>query len=267
MAITDFDDFVTRLSASPQFLSINITPTSLVTARFHDLWTISSPVGVAPTTSVVPTNTTTGSLEQVNGGSGALTIMSANFRLRNPGTFILADRLVHSGGLSGTSTSAQTTNLPTTALTRYTSGQGVMIGLSIYSQIGSSTTSVSASYTNQAGTSGRTTPSVEFGGTGFREANRLILLPLQAGDTGVRAVASVTVAANTGSAGNFGVVLFRPLAAIVVGDAANVQGADFMNGSLLGGFPEIVDDACLFCIMHSISTSSAAAGVLTLSEL
>ena len=226
----------------------NITMTG---GRLMDMFVTMAPAGVAPTTAVVPTNATTGSFEQHDGASGRLTFAAINATLSaatvTNGAIIIADRLSHQGGLSGTVTTAQTTNLPTAALTRYTSGDGVMIGLSIYTAIGTTGTTVTASYTNQAGTAGKTTQAVVFGGTGYREAARMILLPLAVGDTGCRSVESVTVLATTGTAGNFGVMLFKPLIMAPFA-TSTVSDADFVSGGMMGGFPEIVDGACLFPI-------------------
>jgi hypothetical protein len=72
----------------------------------------------------------------------------------------------------------------------------------------------------------------------------MTLLPLQQGDSGVRAVASVTAAASTGTVGNFGVTLFKPLMSIpVVGPV--IQDHDALVG-LASQFERIIDDACLF---------------------
>jgi hypothetical protein len=170
---------------------------------------------------------------------------------------VLCDRLSHQGGLSGTATGAQTTNLPTAALTRYTDGVGVMLGLEIYTQIGTTATTITASYTDQDGNTGQTTAATAWGATGFREASRLVVLPLAAGDTGVRAVASVTAAATTGTAGNFGVTLFKPLVAIpCVGSV--IQDHDALLG-MSSQLVQILDDACLFWLYVSTTTT---AGVL-----
>jgi hypothetical protein len=88
---------------------------------------------------------------------------------------------------------------------------GVEIWLEIYTAIGATATTVSASYTNTVPTSGRTTPLATWGGTGFNLAQRLVMLPLASGDKGVTAVASVTNTATTTTAGAFGVTLAYPL--------------------------------------------------------
>jgi hypothetical protein len=168
---------------------------------------------------------------------------------------MLADRLSHQGGLSGTVTTAQTTNLPTAALTRYTTGVGVIAALDVYTQIGTTATTVNASYTNQDGTAAVASQATPFGATGFREASRSIILPLAQGDTGVRSVESVTVLATTGTAGNFGVTLYRPLLLFPIGGLN--QWYDI--NPLLGGgsnMPEVLDDACLYWLFVADTTAS-----------
>lgn len=268
MAITDLATYTTELGAQRDINGLNVASLTTAAGRWYDLWTSTPPVGAAPTTAAVPTRTTTGALGQENPAGGSQkSIIGTRFSALNPGQYMLIDRLSHQGGLSGTVATAQTTNLPTSALTRYTSGAGVMIGLTIYTQIGTTATTVTASYTNQAGTSGRTTPLVAIGATGFREAGRLILLPLQAGDTGVRAVASVTLAATTGTAGAFGVTLFTPLYVICVPDGSGVlPTGGFLSGSTFGGIPAVVDDSCLSLLYCGQSTNAAGAGALLFSE-
>ena len=266
MAFADLDAFKTALGSQREITAVNAAGT-VIAGRTYDLWVQGLPAGVAPTASVVPTNATVGALGQADGGTGALTVMGARMSALNAGNYIICDRLVHSGGLSGIVTTAQTTNLPTAALTRYTSGEGVMIGLTLYSNTGSTATTVTAVYTNQAGTGSRVTTAVVFGSTGFNAAPRMILLPLQAGDSGVQSVQSVTVLATTGTAGNFGVTLFKPLFVICVDPHSGIlPAAGYITGATFGGFPEIVDGACLFPILISGGANSSAAGALLLAE-
>lgn len=268
MAIADLDQYKLELGAQRDINGINVATLTTVAGRWYDLWTVTPPVGVAPTTAVAPTRTTAGALGQENPAGGSQkSLIGARFSALNPGNYLMIDRVSHSGGLSGTVTTPQTTNLPTAALTRYTDGVGVMLGLTIYSQVGTTATTVTASYTNQAGTSGRTTAAVVFGSTGFREAGRMILLPLQAGDTGVRAVASVTVLATTGTAGNFGVTLFKPVYHICVHDGSGVLPAGgYLSGSTGGGIPAVVDNSCLSFLYCGQSTNPQGAGALLFSE-
>ncbi len=122
-------------------------------------------------------------------------------------------------------------------------------------QIGTTATTVTTSYTNQAGTAGQASQATVFGGTAFREVNRAIILPLAQGDTGVRAVASVTVLATTGTAGNFGVTLYKPLMIFPI-QAANVFSAFDPLLSMCGNMPEIIDDAALYWMYIAETTAS-----------
>lgn len=270
MAFASYDAYKSAVANNSKIVGKTVNSISLLVGRIGNLLVLGAPSGAAPTTAVVPTNATAGSFGQEN-GSGTLCVASAHAQFSaatsSGGSYaiIVADILSHQGGLSGTVTTAQTTNLPTAALTRYTDGVGVMMALTIYTQVGTTATTVTASYTNQDGTSGRVSPSVFIGSTNYRNAGQMILLPLQVGDTGVRSVESVTVLATTGTAGNFGVTLFKPLA-MICADGNTSMSKDMISGGLLGGLPEIVDDACL--VPFVIGTASGFSGsiILNLAE-
>jgi hypothetical protein len=270
-AITDLDQYKSMLTAQGEPYPLTTSQTASVASRWSDTWLTILPVGAFPTTAVVPVNTTQGGIQHQNGGSGQLWIVGSKMAAALPtlgqSVVLIVDRLSHQGGLSGTTTSAQTTNLPTAALTRYTTGEGVMMGISVASQVGTTGTTITATYTNQAGTGGQVSPTVVFGGTGFREANRFIMLPLAAGDTGVRAVASVTVAVSTGTVGNFGVVLFKPLYAAILDDRSMNQVGDFVTGYTGGGIPEVVDNACLSAFIMGTGGGMSTLGNLFVAEV
>jgi len=251
MAFADFAGFYTALANNKidQAL-VGTAASNVIVGRLVDLYRnfyTANGVAAIPSTATACSKATDGALNfQVpNAAAGRLMLVGAEFNSLATGTYILIDRLSHQGGLSATTTGAQTTNLPTAALTRYTTGDGVMIGVTIHTAIGATATTITASYTNQAGTSGRTTPLVTFGGTNFNAALRMVLLPLASGDTGVRAVASVTLAASTLTAGNFGVTLFKPLGLLSLESSSNQQVLDLFTGNFIGGLPEILGDACL----------------------
>jgi hypothetical protein len=246
---------------------LNMASSTSIAGRPFDLWLSMLPAGVAPTTPVVPTRSTQGALGQQNGGANAKRILGAKLSTLNPGVYILADRLSHQGGLSGTTVGAQTTNLPTAALTRYTSGVGVMIGLTTLVALGATQTTVTVTYTNSDGVGGRVSPAVFIGSNGWRELNRMIMIPLQAGDQGVQSVQSVALTATTGTVGNFGVTLFKPLCAICVESTNGVVNANLFAGNFFGGLPEIVDDACIFPIaISSTSTNPMGNGLVIVQE-
>ena len=147
----------------------------------------------------------------------------------------------------------QGTGTPTPALTRYTNGLGNMVWAEIYTQIGATGTTLSMSYTDENGAVS-TSPTQTFGGTNFREESRAILLPLASGDRGVQSVRTVTVAATTGTAGNFGIVVGHPLAFCNIGTAGVPGWRDFVTG--LPGIPEVLTDACLAFLWVPQSTTA-----------
>ncbi len=214
-----------------------------IAGRITSLWEYNGQPshGAPPGAVAVPTNATPGSMLQTDPTGGRQLWCTGGWATGlAAGTLILYDRLLHISGLSGTTITAQ--NVGGT-LTRYTTGDGVEIWIEIYTQIGVTGTTITASYTDQAGNAGQTTPATAIGNTGFREAQRIIKLPLASGDNGVRAVASVTLAATTGTAGNFGVTLARPLALIPIPNAGIGYVRDFVAQQ--PGIQEILTDACL----------------------
>lgn len=218
-----------------------------IAGRPYSLWAIDGAPGqgAAPTTWANPDNTTTGGLKQTDPGGGRQKWLTQFFATGLvAGTLILYDRLGHNGNLSGTTTTAQTF---TGSLTRYTDGIGNMMFYEIYGNtttiLGTTGTTMTVQYTNQAGTTAKVSPAVTIGGTGFREGNQARFIPLAAGDTGVQAVENVDLVASTGTAGAFGITVAHPLATAVV-DSAGVGGwRDFVTG--MPGIPEIKTDACL----------------------
>lgn len=222
-----------------------------------------------PTTAAACNASTTGALFQQPKLPDTLTaqywlaqceLMAAS----NGSAGVFFDRLSHQGGLSGTVTTAQTTNLPTAALTRYTDGKGVCIGIQIYTSIGATNTTLTCSYTNQAGTAGSTSKAISIGGTGRSNGGTLLLVPLQDGDTGVRSVESVTLAATTGTAGAFGVVLLKPLWLQPLSRAQDLP--SYVNGLMAGKMIEIEPNACLMFSGHYGNAAGMSVASLSLIE-
>jgi hypothetical protein len=227
-----------------------------VAGRWSSLWQYNqfpNGAGATPGAAANPVRTDAGSFMQTNPGAGKQKwLLGLEAATQAIGTLMLYDRLAHQGNSSGTSTSAQTVSA---SAVRYTgsASAGNQIWLEIYTAIGATLTTITASYTNQAGTSGRTTPAVQIGGTGLNEAQRMIPLPLASGDTGVQSVQSVTLAATTGTAGAFGVTIARPLLILPCGGQASGGVRDCLAG--LPSMPEIITDANLTLAWFAGATS------------
>jgi hypothetical protein len=247
MALTNYNEYLEKLGencgSNFQMANHNVRVSRLCCG-----WLNFIPAPSTPTTSVTLNKD---SLEAITPiptiGSGSLQLLGAKLRSSGGGAgIILMDLLVHNGGLNATLTTPQTTNLPTAALTRYTNGEGVIRSIIIYAVIGSTATTFTVSYTNQAGVSGRTSTPTQIGASFFREVMVLLPIPLQAGDTGIRSIESVTLVGTTGSAGNFGVCLYKPLAMLSMESTTAESLLDMVStGGVIGQFAEINPDACL----------------------
>jgi hypothetical protein len=252
-AISDLSQLINILTGGgagapqkPFMLKTNRVDAALATApvvgQFTSLWLYEGcpSGGAAPGSVRIPTNATVGAHPLANPGGGRqlwLTAVEAAFNF--PGVLLGYDRLLDDSGLSATVTTAQTVG---GTLTRSTGGAGNQIAIEIFALIGTTATTVTASYTNQDGTAGRTTLATAIGGTGAREAQRLIFLPLADGDTGVRSVESITLAASTGTAGDIGVLIIKPLATLGL-NAAGAGTQDYISG--IPRLPEIDSGACI----------------------
>lgn len=257
MALTDLAAYKSKLLTPAQSFRLTKNSLTTVAGRPSSVFATAPFAGAAPTTAVVPTNSAAnGYFGQLNAGSPQLRIGRSVLSCANLGVWLLCDRLSHQGGLSGIVATSQTTNLATAALTRYTSGEGVWAALEIYTQIGTTASNFTCTYVDQAG--GTSTSLAQLiGATNFREVGRLIPILLATGDYGVRSVSEVTIGGgSTGTAGNIGVTLFKPLLAFPM-NVVNTAFAFDPLASLGGQMPEVFDDACLFWVAIMPNTSSS----------
>ena len=138
----------------------------------------------------------------------------------------------------------------TQSLTRYADGEGVQVmAVSVAGRTGGQT--FQFSYTNSDGVAGRTSQTVAQNSVSVNgsivTSNRAAadargpFIPLQAGDTGVRSIESVTM--NGADVGLFALVLVKPLAQLSLrGIDAPVE-VNYLTD--FGQLPTIVDDAYL----------------------
>jgi hypothetical protein len=168
-----------------------------------------------------------------------------------PMPMILCDYLLYYPTVDDSITDIQTmTN--TATLPRYTNGEGVqIIAVSTATRTGGQTFTIT--YTNSSGVAGRVTPAVLE--TGLAVSGSLVnssqtntvgassgaFIRLQAGDTGVQSIQSVTM--NGADVGLFSLVLVKPLAqASIKGIDAPVE-IDYLKD--FSNLPIIQDDAYL----------------------
>lgn len=222
--ITKYDDIINARAAGkyddPPFVKTTYTPAA------SGAWMSFFRIGGQPP-SISPSNipggsvmnrASTGAIALVNPTSPdkkyLLTVGATIASVSGVAVILLVDLLVACANISLNSTSAQTVN--SAALTRYTTGEGVQIIYLVTTAAGTTAANVTTTYTNQAGTTGRSTGAVASIPASCA-ANRLVptlggfMIPLASGDMGVRVVETVTLSAATG-AGVADVYLFKPIA-------------------------------------------------------
>jgi hypothetical protein len=180
-----------------------------------------------------------------------------------PSVLMLVDMCLYYPGISMATNSVQSlTN--TNTLTRYTSGAGLRAALVIQTTAGGTAHNINISYTNQAGTAGRTLP-VTVAGTasaitphithsGTAANNYGPFLPLASGDTGIRSVQSLTLSSSS-TAGTAALVLYKPLATLPITTASVASERDLMNQ--LPSLPKIEDGACLTWLLFTGAATAA----------
>lgn len=251
MALADWAAFLAAIKDKYQYPKHVVTPSSLLAqAGFGDphmfatFWF--SAGGGTITTAVAPDNTTAGAFRRRVSSGDQILVSSLQavdpFQWREdaPGG-LLVDRLSHAGGLTNVTT-LQTTNLPTAALTRYTSGEGVFAAIHVNTaagNLGATATTANIIYTNQAGTGSRT-------GTYLHNGSATLFGPmvgmfsLQADDSGIRSIESFQWITSAPS-GTSAVVLFKPLAFLPI-----ILAGERAFATIIPGWNNAIDaSACL----------------------
>ena len=269
MALADLDDLVNKTTGggvsevvyffkqTAQAGSTTGITNGFASQVWNSLWSFDGypTAGAFPTTTASqPGRATDGALGQIDPTGGRKKYLH-NLAVMVPtaGDLLIYDRLMHSGGLVGNVTTAQTITGGT--ITRNTGGTNNMAWWEVYTTLtGGSLSQVTISYTNQSGTSGRTSTSK---GEPTQLTGQAFALPLASGDNGIQAVASMTRSVVSTSAGNVGVTIGRPLGIV---SCAQPRGGGFL-GIAHGWMVEIPTDACLaFMFRPSSSLPTSAAG-------
>lgn len=264
MALVSYDSILAALDAGngqSSFFSKNSISTG--SSLPWSLWYATGAPGQGSVTGVAlnstqATKSTTGALPIVDAGGGStLRLVSASgmSSVANQGMLVLVDRLLYYPGLQATTT-APIAMVASATIPRYTTGAGTRIFLEVSTTMTHGTGSVSMSYTNQAGTAGRTTVTTVYGsnqGQGRIQHDYGPFMGLQAGDTGVRSVESVTFS-TTSSSGTMAIVICKPLMMLPLFSANAAVERDLVLNT--PRFPIIVNDACLQWLIWSGASSS-----------
>lgn len=259
MAITTLDGALAGMQP-PRAITKAVTAT-LVAGRPASLWSLGGNPGAGSFDTTLNGVTLSSTSAQVAGqiyhsdpGSGNAYLGRLVGNATQAGMLILADRIWHNGGYTITSTAAQNSTTPTWPardVAGSTNGDGVLLACEISAATGAGTPTITVGYTNQAGTASRSAtniiPTVASSAIGAT-----YLIGLQAGDTGVRSMQSVTLSA-TWTSGTMNMVAYRELARLEIGGAFMSNAID----ALTSGFPRIYNGTVPWLIFVPNTTTAS----------
>lgn len=187
-----------------------------------------------------------------------------------PAVFMLIDVLATYAIASVTTTGAQTLT-GQAAWPRYADGAGVQAFIVPSVVMGAGTPTYTLGYTNPASVASRLTPaapalptstasaivgSVPYSGTGAGKMGPF--LPLQAGDTGIKSVQTISLSA-THTSGCLNLVICKPLLAIPITTVGVAGERDLVNQ--LPSMPRIYDGANLQWLMYAGAATPANSAI------
>ena len=266
MTITTRDQLIDALGNNSSRLVIDKASISNAAAgQFHSLWRATGQPGQAaiPAAAAVCNNALTGALNFAQQTSPATTYGTwANAMCSNNATTLeIHDRLMHMGGLSGTSTSAQTVNVDIAAnlgTSNLDARKGdanfsdVQWWMEWYTDTGGTAVTATVGVTYNDGTTG--TLSVALAAT--RRASLMIplngFIPAAAAGKYIRDIDTVQLSATTGSAGSFGFTATRPRMTMPLSLANKMETFDW--AAL--GLPEIFNSSCLMILQVASTTTT-----------
>lgn len=256
MAITTLDGVIAGNKIPDFFQKTGITMAAVSAVRWHShFYSTGRIVGVAPSSGVnggAHSAPLTGALAMPAAVGGQNVHLSHLALASNQvASFLIADRLWSNSGLSTTLTTAQAITpvaIPARDNDGTTNGAGVLAAVEWSATGGAGTPNATISYTNQAGTAGRSgvVASVATPPVGTFE-----LFPLQSGDSGVRSIQSFTWSA-THTSGTFHLILFRPIVWVNVPVANTAALVD----AVTSGMPRLYDASCPFILQVPAATTA-----------
>jgi len=253
MSIATLDQYIA--AAKQQVNIVKTSARTTIAAAWFSLWDLAGNpgagtlAGTSTTAGVVPDDTTAGTpLLNAFGGGASGHITTVDFGCSVACRMSLSD-LLWKGGAYPFNASVTLSAQP--SYSARVPGGTDFTGTQIWIEAVTAFTgnlSVAVTYTNQAGVTGRTTGTVATGTA--PTLGRLIQLPLQAGDTGVQKIESVTATVST--VGTFNVLVLRPL---WTGRARIANDGD-SHGLDKTGMPQVFATSALFLAIAADSTTS-----------
>lgn len=225
MAITSVNDIVYASAANSQRLLISkASITNQLAGGYCSLWRATGipAQGAIPGAAATCNNSLLGSMGYTappSGNSSYISRASVSDASATGGQLFIVDRLAHMGGLSGINVTSQTVGVDCTG---NTSNMALRKGaadysdvqwwIEIYTDIGTNAATATVTYTNSAGTGSRTTTLTVGGASPANRASRMFpIIPTNNNSEFIQSVQSISLSANTGVAGSFGITATRTL--------------------------------------------------------
>lgn len=268
MPIVSLNDYIS--SQRQDMLLIKTQTATSVAVQPHTLWDRAGNPGAGAltigntTSGIVPTDATAGASvinDFPSGAVGYLTQLEWSWSVA--GRLYLYDRLFHVGSVSllalaTTTLSSQPSYASRVTLYNAATGvsaadyKGLRIFVEINAAVSATATTVQVTYTNENGTTGRTT-SATASLSGF-VTGRLVELVLQSGDLGVQRIDSVIVGGVVATTGSVNVFVAR----VLWSDRAIIANYGAAKGLTDLGLTQVFQDSCLalFAVPDSTSTGT-----------
>lgn len=255
MAITTLDGVISGMRPPEDVLKIGSTMISV--GVLHSLFYTAGRPGAAAAPGVgttgVALTTYTGAVPWSNPASGNSYLARFEVSTSQVGALMLLDRLWHNDSISVTTTTSQNVNSaawPARDRDGSTNGENVLVAIEVTAVLGnnSDVTNCTMTYTNSSGTGSRTAtmqaiPALALAGT-------FLIFALQAGDTGIRSIQSITLGTSLVS-GSISLVAFRYLGKLPCSQA-NVGAA---VDAITSGFPRLYNNTVMFLVWLPTATT------------
>lgn len=237
MAITSLDGVISGMRPPEDFLKVGAAMQAA--GIWHSLFYTAGRPGAAaaPTPGLAGAALTSysGQIPWTNPSSGNSYLARLEAAATRAGALLVADRLWHNSGITVTTTAGQTISSaawPARDRDGSTNGENVLVGIeaSAATGNGSDIANTTLSYTNQAGTAGRTATMAKWPASAV--AGTFVPFELQAGDTGIRSIETLTLGTSYVS-GTIHLVAYRKLALVHCPLANAGNGLDAISGGFV----------------------------------
>lgn len=265
MAISTLDQLIAALAAAPERPFFKASQTSEGAGLYHSLWKAAGypAAGVNPPVKTagsgyIPNGATLGALARPNPTGGNLGYLAKVLAQgATLGSLILYDRLWACSAFDCNINTLQAITTPGTIDRPDALGARTELWGEFYTAPGATgTPTVTVTYTNQDGTGSRSATYAR-AAANAEAVGQMVPFLLQAGDTGVRAVADLTFSAATGSVGDMGLTILRRIATIPM----SLINAPSNLDAIAGALAKLDDNACLaFKVLCSATNTGFIGG-------